>query len=162
MREVPAKSAARYEHQLHKKPTITGSNCCSLIILLHSSRNSLVFHNVPKNPFDFRHHLFIREVAVGLALIAFVLVFSMLFNAPLADKANPGLSPNPTKAPWYFMGIQEMLMHFHPVFAVLVIPLTLFIGLLAIPYVKYDTESSGIWFVSEKGLKLVLLAIVVG
>ena len=106
-------------------------------------------------------HLIVREVAMTVLVLAVILIIAMLFNAPLDEQANPGLSPNPTKAPWYFMGIQEMLMHFHPVFAVLVIPLTLFTGLLAIPYVKYDTESSGIWFVSGKGLKLVLLAIVV-
>jgi quinol-cytochrome oxidoreductase complex cytochrome b subunit len=62
-------------------------------------------------------HLIMREVAVALLLLAVILISAMLFNAPLAEQANPGLSPNPTKAPWYFMGFQEMLMHFHPVFA---------------------------------------------
>ncbi len=110
---------------------------------------------------DTMPHLIVREVAMAVLVLAVILVVAMLFNAPLTDQANPGLSPNPTKAPWYFVGIQELLMHFHPVFAVLVIPLTLFIGLLSIPYLKYDTDSSGVWFVSQKGRGLALLAVAV-
>ena len=83
-------------------------------------------------------NLIVREVTVALVLLAVILLISMFFDAPLADKANPGLSPNPTKAPWYFMGLQEMLMHFHPVFSVFVIPLLLAAGLLLIPYINYQ------------------------
>ena len=84
----------------------------------------------------------------------------MFFNAPLEDIANPGLSPNPTKAPWYFMGIQEMLMHFHPVFALLVIPGLLLFGLLSIPYINYQTNTTGIWFCSNKGRKMAVMAVI--
>jgi hypothetical protein len=84
----------------------------------------------------------------------------MFFNAPLADIANPGLSPNPTKAPWYFMGIQEMLMHFHPVFALLVIPGLLLFGLLSIPYINYEANTTGVWFCSHKGRKMALVAVI--
>ena len=70
---------------------------------------------VPTNP-----DLLLREAAVALATIAGVLVLSLLFDAPMGQPANPGLSPNPTKAPWYFAGIQELLMHFHPSFALLI------------------------------------------
>ena len=103
-------------------------------------------------------HLIVREVAVALVLLAVILVISMLFNAPLAAKANPGLSPNPTKAPWYFMGIQEMLMHFHPVFSLFIIPLMLVFGLLCIPYINYHSETAGIWFCSNRGRKMALAA----
>ncbi len=106
-------------------------------------------------------HLITREAAMALVVLAFILVIAMLYNAPLSEQANPGLSPNPTKAPWYFMGIQELLMHFHPVFAILVIPLALLIGLLSIPYIKYDCETSGIWFGSRKGRKMVLITVVI-
>jgi len=104
-------------------------------------------------------HLIVREVAVALLLFAVVLVISMLFNAPLAAKANPGLSPNPTKAPWYFMGIQEMLMHFHPVFSLFIIPLMLVIGLFCIPYINYQSETAGVWFCSNKGRRMALIAV---
>ena len=106
-------------------------------------------------------HLIKREVALALIVLATVLLISMFVDAPLADKANPGLSPNPTKAPWYFMGVQEMLMHFHPVFATLVIPSLLVLGLLSIPYINYETNTSGIWFCSRKGRKTALIAVVV-
>jgi quinol-cytochrome oxidoreductase complex cytochrome b subunit len=107
---------------------------------------------------DTAPHLIVREVAMALIVLAVILAVSMSIDAPLGDPANPGLSPNPTKAPWYFMGIQEMLMHFHPVFAVLVAPLLLIFGLLSIPYVNYDAETSGVWFCSHKGRKMALIA----
>jgi quinol-cytochrome oxidoreductase complex cytochrome b subunit len=103
-------------------------------------------------------NLLIREVAVGLALIAFVLVFSMVFNAPLADKANPGLSPNPTKAPWYFLGIQELLMHFHPLFSLVIIPTLIGFFLLSIPYLDYQENVSGVWFYSHNGRRIAVFA----
>ena len=52
-------------------------------------------------------HLIMRELGTALLVLAAILVTAMIFDAPLGDLANPGLSPNPTKAPWYFMGIQE-------------------------------------------------------
>ena len=95
--------------------------------------------------------LLLRETATALVLIATVLLFSTLVDAPLGEPGNPGLSPNPTRAPWYFSGLQELLLHFHPVFAVFVIPLVTGLGLLAIPYLRYDTDTGGIWFVSRTG-----------
>ena len=110
---------------------------------------------------DAMPHLIMREVALALLVVAFILLTAMFFNAPLAEQANPGLSPNPTKAPWYFMGIQEMLMHFHPVFALLVIPFLLLLGLLSIPYINYDANTTGIWFCSAKGRKMALIAVLI-
>ena len=107
-------------------------------------------------------NLLVREVAVGLALLAFVLLFAMLFNAPLEGKANPGLSPNPTKAPWYFLGLQELLMHFHPLFSLVIIPALVGFFLLAIPYLNYrDDDASGVWFYSNRGRKISLVAALV-
>jgi len=107
---------------------------------------------------DSMPHLIQREVTLALLVLALILLISMFFNAPLAEIANPGLSPNPTKAPWYFMGIQEMLMHFHPVFALLIIPGILLFGLLSIPYIKDETNTTGVWFRSHKGRKMALIA----
>jgi len=103
---------------------------------------------------DAMPHQITREVSLALLVFASVLVVAMLVDAPLAEQANPGLSPNPTKAPWYFMGVQELLMHFHPVFATLVIPVFLVSGLISVAYISYDTNTSGIWFCSPKGLKM--------
>jgi quinol-cytochrome oxidoreductase complex cytochrome b subunit len=103
-------------------------------------------------------NLLVREVVTALVLLAFILVFAMLFNAPLEGKANPGLSPNPTKAPWYFVGIQEMLMHFHPLFALFIIPALMVSALLCIPYLDYPSNTAGIWFASPTGRKTGLIA----
>lgn len=107
-------------------------------------------------------NLLMREGVVALVLMASILIFSMLFNAPLAGEANPGLSPNPTKAPWYFAGVQEMLMHFHPLFSIFIMPGLIIVALLGLPYFDYKSNPSGIWFVSSKGRKTALLAALTG
>jgi quinol-cytochrome oxidoreductase complex cytochrome b subunit len=103
-------------------------------------------------------NLILREVVVALVLIAFILAFSVLFNAPLESKANPGLSPNPTKAPWYFMGIQEMLMHFHPLIALFLIPVLMMTALLGLPYIDYKNGPAGVWLASLTGRKMAAVA----
>ncbi|MEE8415205.1 MAG: cytochrome b N-terminal domain-containing protein, partial [Desulfobacterales bacterium] len=102
--------------------------------------------------------LVVREIVMGLVLIAFILVYSIIFNAPLEARANPGLSPNPTKAPWYFLGVQEMLLHFHPFFAVFIIPGIITGALILLPYLKYDSTVSGVWFYSERGRRMGIAA----
>ncbi|HWS00498.1 MAG TPA: cytochrome b N-terminal domain-containing protein [Prolixibacteraceae bacterium] len=92
-----------------------------------------------------------REFIAALVLLAVLFAFSALFNAPLLEKANPSFSMNPTKAPWYFAGVQELLMHFHPFFAAFVIPVCVIVFLIRIPYLKYRHEPDGTWFISEKG-----------
>lgn len=106
-------------------------------------------------------NLVLREGVVALVLIAFILVCSIMFNAPLEDPANPGMSLNPAKAPWYFLGIQEMLLHFHPLFAVFVIPAIVICSLLLLPYMKYDSTISGVWFHSRKGRKMGTISAIV-
>jgi quinol-cytochrome oxidoreductase complex cytochrome b subunit len=98
--------------------------------------------------------LLLRELAVAMILVAFVMVMALLFDAPLGAAANPGMSPDPAKAPWYFLGFQELLFHFDPLFAVLVIPLLATIGLLMIPYVNYDEDTSGVFMASRRGRRM--------
>jgi len=106
----------------------------------------------------FHPNLLVREIAVALILIAVVLVVAILFGAPLDDPANPGLSPNPAKAPWYFIGLQELLLHFHPLFAVFVIPLVVVIAMFRVAYLHYDSDLSGNWFLSPKGRRTAAVA----
>ena len=106
-------------------------------------------------------NLILREIVVAVVLIAVVMIVAVLFNAPLEAKANPGLSPNPTKAPWYFAGFQELLLHFHPLFALFIIPAFMLIALVGIPYFSYQTETAGVWFVSPKGRSMAVLAALV-
>jgi len=105
-------------------------------------------------------NLLFREFVVALCLVAFIMVFSLFFNAPLGDAANPGMSPNPAKAPWYFVGIQELLLHFHPLLAVVMIPFVAALTLLLIPYIKYTDDTEGIWFRSANGRRTSIIATV--
>lgn len=102
-------------------------------------------------------NLLLRELVVATVLIAVVFIVSVFFNAPLEDPANPGLSPNPTKAPWYFAGLQELLLHLHPMFAVCIIPFFIIVALMLIPYLQYEINPSGIWFVSRTGRRTGLI-----
>lgn len=107
-------------------------------------------------------NLIVREAAVGLALLAFVLVVAIVWNAPLLEQANPGMSPNPAKAPWYFLGFQELLLHLHPVFVVFVWPL---LGVAALFYLPFWCDSAlpaGVWFGSERGRKLAVWSVFTG
>ncbi|NPD84461.1 DUF4405 domain-containing protein [Lentimicrobium sp. L6] len=101
-------------------------------------------------------NLVIREALVALALFLGLLIFSMIFAAPLLDYANPLLSPNPIKAPWYFAGMQELLIHIHPTLAILIVPLSLIGFLLWIPNQKINTQNIGKWFYNERGKSLLL------
>ncbi|MCP4757236.1 MAG: cytochrome bc complex cytochrome b subunit [Proteobacteria bacterium] len=105
--------------------------------------------------------LLFKEAVAALVVVAFVLLFSALLDAPLGDKANPGLSPNPAKAPWYFAGIQELLLLFHPVLAILIVPTVVCVALLCLPYLGYESNPAGVWFRSEKGRRLVAFSTVI-
>lgn len=93
-------------------------------------------------------HLFVREGVTALVVIAFILVVSLVFNTPLDDMANQGLSPNPAKAPWYFSGFQELLLNFHPMVAVFIIPFTGVLGMAALPWLSGPGKGQAIWFIS--------------
>jgi quinol-cytochrome oxidoreductase complex cytochrome b subunit len=104
-------------------------------------------------------HLVNREVIFALAWSAAILLFSMFVPAPLEGIANPGISPNPAKAPWYFMGLQELLLHFHPLAGAIVIPTLAIIGIFTLPFFDLNLKSVGVYFRSQRGRSLTLLAI---
>ena len=107
--------------------------------------------------------LFWRETAVALILLAALTLFSAVVRAPLGPAANPGLSPNPAKAPWYFLGFQELLVHLHPLFAVVVVPALAALALVALPYLGFPSgEPRGVWFLSRTGRRTARLAAVAG
>ncbi len=106
----------------------------------------------------FLPNLLLREAVVASVLIGIIMLFSVVADAPLGQAANPGMSPNPAKAPWYFGGIQELLFHFHPLFAVVALPVLAAFALVAIPYLKYDEDTSGVWFRSHRGRRMGILA----
>jgi len=103
-----------------------------------------------------------REGVAALVVLAAVLLLAAVADAPLLAEANPGLSPNPAKAPWYFMGVQELLVHLHPLFGAVLVP-ALALGLLAVlPALAGGARPSGRWFESPRGARLALGAAVAG
>ncbi len=90
-------------------------------------------------------YLIVREAAVAMSVLALVLLFSSLVDAPLASPANPGASPNPAKAAWYFMGFQELLAHLHPAFGAFIVPLLILIGAALIPFFPATLQPGGTW-----------------
>ena len=79
-------------------------------------------------------HLMVRHVVVGLGTIATVLALGVAFAAPLRDIANPNLTPEPAKAPWYFVGLQELLSRFDPLVAGIFVPAGVLLTLTFLPY----------------------------
>jgi quinol-cytochrome oxidoreductase complex cytochrome b subunit len=107
-------------------------------------------------------HLVRRELVFALFWLALLLVWSMLVPAPLEGIANPDSSPNPAKAPWYFMGIQELLLHFHPAVGAVVIPGLALAALALLPFYDISPEKVGTYFRSRRGRYLSLLAVGLG
>jgi len=102
---------------------------------------------------DTNPHLVNREFVVATVLLAAIFFLSSILDAPLRERANPSFSPNPAKAPWYFMGLQELLIHFHPLFAVVVIPVTVLAAALWLPFINRTDANQGIWFLSDRGIR---------
>ncbi|MFZ0940706.1 MAG: hypothetical protein WAN63_14830, partial [Candidatus Sulfotelmatobacter sp.] len=88
--------------------------------------------------------LFRAAVAIQVLAIALVWI-SLIFNAPLEGLADPSHTPNPAKAPWYFLGLQEMLHYFPPVVAGVLAPGLVVMALIVIPYFKVNIEADGVF-----------------
>ena len=93
--------------------------------------------------------LFRAAVAIEVMAIALV-VTALLFNAPLEGIADPSHTPNPAKAPWYFLGLQEMLHYFPPVVAGVLVPTLVVIALVVIPYFNINVEAEGLFLKNRK------------
>jgi len=85
-------------------------------------------------------HLLVRHGVAALVVMVIVLLVSLFFNAPLREIANPTNTPNPEKAPWYFAALQELLSHFHPMVAGVLVPGAIIIGLIALPYMDRNPQ----------------------
>jgi hypothetical protein len=111
---------------------------------------------------------FLSMIIVTVILV----VWSITLDAPLEEPANPNLTMNPSKAPWYFLGLQEMLVYFDPWIAGVVLPSIILLGLMAIPYIDVNPRGNGyytykqrkfsIWMFGIGFLVLWILLIVIG
>lgn len=95
-------------------------------------------------------NLVYTELFTIIAGTVFLVVWGIIFKAPLEEPANPTYAPNPAKAPWYFLGLQEMLVYFDPWMAGVVLPGIIVVGLLAIPYIDINPKGNGYYTFKER------------
>jgi hypothetical protein len=100
------------------------------------------------------------EFLAAVIVTVILMVWSITLNAPLEEPANPTLTMNPAKAPWYFLGLQEMLVYFDPWMAGVVFPSLIIIGLMVIPYI--DTNPLGNGYYTFKQRKFSILTFIFG
>jgi len=101
-------------------------------------------------------HVLIREMIAFQALTIVLVVIALLWDAPLEQLANPLLTPNPAKAPWYFLGLQELLHYFPPVVGGVLIPTLVVAALIVIPYFNVNIEGEPLW-ASKRGRRFPLV-----
>ena len=135
-------SGAQADSALPPPPTASGPAGHTQRLLAVVKSGSI--QDVKLKPVDKVHvwpHLLVVEFVAALAVTAFSVVFSIFVNAPLLELANFNQTPNPSKAPWYFLGLQELLTMFHPMVAGVTIPgLALFLLILA-PYIDKNPSN---------------------
>ncbi len=98
--------------------------------------------------------LVVVEAVCAVVFLGILTVLSLLVNAPLTEQANPNQTPNPSKAPWYFLNLQEMLLHMDPGLAGVIIPSITLLALAAIPYIDRSPLGVGILGTSSKGRQI--------
>ncbi len=90
-------------------------------------------------------HLVVREAIVFEVLVIALVIVALFWDAPLEQLANPLLTPNPAKAPWYFLGLQELLHYFPPLVAGIIIPTLVVVALVVIPYFNINVQDEPMW-----------------
>ncbi len=94
------------------------------------------------------------EFLAALVVTVVLMIWSITLNAPLEEPANPNHTMNPAKAPWYFVGLQEMLVYFDPWFAGVVLPTLIIIGLMVFPYVDNNPLGLGYYTIRQRAVAL--------
>jgi menaquinol-cytochrome c reductase cytochrome b/c subunit len=99
-------------------------------------------------------NLLIIEFIAALVMMISLIVLAWLVNAPLEAHANPDRTPNPSKAPWYFLNLQELLLHMHPALAGVLVPTVALVLIGALPYIDRDTADVGKWFPQKNAVPI--------
>ena len=95
-------------------------------------------------------HLVRMEFLVALFVLVVLILWSLTIDAPLEEPANPTRTPNPSKAPWYFLGLQEMLVYFDPWHAGVVLPSLIIVGLMMIPFIDINPKGNGYYTFKDR------------
>jgi len=106
-------------------------------------------------------HLIVREIILFQLVVIALSLAAILFDAPLESIANPVETPNPAKAPWYFLGLQELLHYFPPVVAGVLLPTLVGIALVVIPYARINLEGVPLWQTPSRWKAPALAAVIV-
>ncbi|MBX5490708.1 MAG: menaquinol-cytochrome C reductase [Chloroflexi bacterium] len=100
-------------------------------------------------------NLLVIEFISALLMLLALMIVSWLVNAPLEAHSNPDRTPNPSKAPWYFLNLQELLLHMNPALAGVIIPTVALLALAAIPYVDRDSSDTGKWIARPHAVPII-------
>ncbi len=103
-------------------------------------------------------HLVGIELVAALVFTMGLIVMAVLIKAPLVDLADPQVTPNPAKAPWYFLNLQELLLHMHPMLAGVLVPGAVLTLIAAIPYIDSSEEGTGVYFSTRKGFSIAIFS----
>src|SRR5690348_7677369 len=103
-------------------------------------------------------HLLVIEFIAAMLWSIGLFAISAAFNAPLQDHSTPDCTPNPSKAPWYLLNLQELLLHMDKGLAGVIVPTIWIVFMATIPYIDRSREGVGIWFTSKNGLRITIFA----
>ena len=129
----------------YKVEEITDAVKVSRRIAFIKNRDSVKVEKEEKEMMMTFPKLVVKEIIAFEVLVIGLTLISLLFNAPLEWIANPDHTPNPAKAPWYFLGLQELLHYFPPVVAGVILPALAVIALIVIPYFKINVKNERMW-----------------
>jgi menaquinol-cytochrome c reductase cytochrome b/c subunit len=128
------------------------------IVFITRKTSAKVQGEVPRQVMAYPH-LLLREAIALQALVVALVLLGLVWDAPLEQLANPLVTPNPAKAPWYFLGLQELLHYFPPLVAGILIPILVVIALVVIPYFNINVEGEPMWSTNPARHLRVLLAV---
>src|SRR5574340_1220242 len=107
-------------------------------------------------------HLLLIEFIVAMLWLVGLFIISALFNAPLQDVSSPDHTPNPSKAPWYLLNLQELLLHMTAAMAGVIVPTIWLVIMGAFPYFDRDNEGQGLYFATENSVRITIASAIVG
>src|SRR3990172_3338645 len=105
-------------------------------------------------------NLVVKEIIAFQVMVIVLVLISLFVDAPLEWIANPDHTPNPAKAPWYFLGLQELLHYFPPVVGGVILPALAVVALIVVPYFRVNIKREGLWKEHRRGAVLTLVVAV--
>ena len=137
------------------KPAAFSPHKTYMLVELAKGKTPMVDAQAPEEEVTSWPHTVFRMLIVFVGVVAALSVVAYFFDAPLEELANPERPPNPAKAPWYFLGLQE-IVSYSALAGGVIVPVVAIVGLMSIPYIDRNPEGQGHWFTSRQGRRLTL------